>query len=364
MVGPVPHGFSRYVMGLAEGLRQVAQRQGLAYEPVFLVSGDTPAGPFQGFATCRVGARFLGWLELIEIPRVLKRMGAAAYHSPTFSSLLTAPCPWIVTVHDLNHLQYGGRMKKFYYERLLKPFMRRAARVLTVSEFSRQELAAWSGLPAERIGLAPNSIGRAFTERGTPEAFEGAIESELGKHGLRRGKYFFSLTNPKPHKNLDTLLQGFGRHTAGWDLVLNLPADAYPKLPGLKLVGSPTDEEARALMAGAGAVVFASIYEGFGLPPVEAACLGVPVVVSRIPAHREALADLEQGEALWVDSPRDPEHWSKALDRAARGEVLGASIETRSRLMRRYSAEALGRVMDAVYREALALGKPRFPMDA
>ena len=57
-------------------------------------------------------------------------------------------------------------------------------------------------------------------------------------------------------------------------------------------------------MAGAGAVVFPSLYEGFGLPPVEAACLGVPILVSRIPPHREALADLEQGEAFYVESAR------------------------------------------------------------
>jgi glycosyltransferase involved in cell wall biosynthesis len=100
--------------------------------------------------------------------------------------------------------------------------------------------------------------------------------------------------------------------------------------------------------------VFPSLYEGFGLPPVEAACLGVPLLVSRIPPHREALADLVQGEVLWVE-PRDAQAWSKAMDRAARGEVLGASIESRSALMRRFSILSQGAHMDRIYRRVLNL---------
>jgi glycosyltransferase involved in cell wall biosynthesis len=349
MVGPVPHGFARYVTGLAEGLRRVAQDKPLSYEPVFLVSRDTPAAAFAGFTTCAVGARFLSPLELIEIPRLLRRLEATVYHSPTFSSLRKAPCPWIVTVHDLNHLQFGGRSQKLYYEWLLKPFVRKASAVVSVSEFSRQELAAWSGIEASQIEIAYNSISTAFSERVEPAK----IDEAVARHGLRRGKYFFSLTNSKPHKNLDNLLQGFGRHTAGWDLVLNLKSGQLPSLPGLKLIGAPDDSEVRALMAGAGAVVFASVYEGFGLPPVEAACLGVPVLISRIPPHREGLADLEQGEALWINNPKDPEAWSAAMDRAARGEVLGVSVASRSRLMKRFSPIALGLKMDGIYGRVL-----------
>lgn len=349
MVGPIPHGFARYVTGLAEGLRRLAQDKPLSYEPIFLVSSDTPAAAFAGFTTCQVGARFLSPLELIEIPRLLKRLGATVYHSPTFSSLRSAPCPWIVTVHDLNHLQFGGRSQKLYYEWLLKPFVRKAAAVVSVSEFSRQELAAWSNVDSASIEVAHNSISPAFAERVDP----GAIDQALARHGLRKGKYFLSLTHTKPHKNLDNLLQGFGRHTAGWDLVLNLKSSQLPPLPGLKLIGAPDDSEVRALMAGAGAVVFASVYEGFGLPPVEAACLGVPVLISRIPPHQEGLADLEQGEALWVNNPKDPDAWSAAMDRAGRGEVLGASIESRSLLLKRFSPLALGLKMDGIYRRSL-----------
>lgn len=354
MVGGVPHGFARYVSAIAAGLRRLQDDAPLAYEPVFLTAPRAAGEVFAGFATVEAGAKFLSPFELIELPILLRRLGAQLYHSPTFSSLRGAPCPWAVTVHDLNHLRYGGWKEKLYYERLLKPFVRKARAVITVSEASRQELAKWSGWDAREIDLVYNAIDPAFLRRPDP----GAVDAALATRGLVRKGYFFCLSNAKPHKNLATLAKAFALYRArqpqGWDLVLNLrPGELeLPETPGLHLIGRPDDEDARALLSAAGAVAFPSEYEGFGLPPVEAACLGVPVVVSRIPAHREALADLFQGEALWVE-PRDVEAWARALARARAGEVLPASLESRSALMRRFSSIAIGAHMDRVYKRVL-----------
>jgi glycosyltransferase involved in cell wall biosynthesis len=364
MVGPTPHGFARYVSALAEGLGLCRAQMPLKYEPIFLVAAGQAPRAFAGYQTCEVGAKFLSPLEMIELPRVLKRLGAALYHSPTFSSLPRVPCPWVVTVHDLNHLQYGGWREKFYYERLLKPFVRKASAVATVSEFSRKELAEWSGLDLSRIEVAYNAIDPVFRERARPEA----IEEVLKHFKLRKGEYFFCLSNPKPHKNLTLLLDAYGGYrqrallpslsgnpsaARHWDLAINLAPEGE-SVPGLIRLGRPTDAQACALMAGAGAVVFPSLYEGFGLPPVEAACLSVPLLVSRIPPHREALADLVQGEVLWVD-PKDTAAWTQALLRATAGAVLGASMESRSQLMRRFSAANLGARMDRVYQRVLGI---------
>jgi glycosyltransferase involved in cell wall biosynthesis len=260
----------------------------------------------------------------------------------------------MVTVHDLNHLQFGSRMQKAYYQYLLKPFVRRAAIAATVSNFSRKEIASWAGLAESSIEVVPNALDPVFLERVAPSE----VDAVVSKFGLEKKRYFFCLSNAKPHKNVALLVKAYQKAepSTGWSLAVNLLPEelALPASPGVKYLGPLLSEDARALMAGSGAVVFPSLYEGFGLPPVEAACMGAPLVVSRIAPHREALADLEQGEVLWVD-PMDEAAWTKALLRASEGQVLGTSLESRSKLMRRYSVARLGADMDRLYRRMLNL---------
>ncbi|MCM2322168.1 MAG: glycosyltransferase, partial [Oligoflexia bacterium] len=197
MVGPIPHGFSRYLTNMARGLLELQESVTLPYELVFLVSKETPASAFGGFGTVETGAPFLSPLELLEIPVVLRRLNAALYHSPTFSSFpgFTLPCPWVATVHDLNHLRFGSASKRLYYRWLLKPFARKAAALLTVSDFSRRELSAWSGVAETAIEVVHNSLDEAY---GRPLPDE-AVRPVLERFGLEPGKYFFCLSNPKPH---------------------------------------------------------------------------------------------------------------------------------------------------------------------
>ena len=351
MVGPVLHGVARYISLMAEGLSQVKE---LAYEPVFLVEPGRFEQDFHGFKSVPVGVPYLHPSELWKLPRALKAIGPALYHSPTFSSLVTCPCPWIQTVHDLNHLHYGGLKEKLYYRAVLKPFARRARALLTVSEFSRAEIAQWIHR-ADPIEVVYNALDPAIAV--PPE--ESVVRETLARHGLERGRYFFCLSNPKPHKNVRLLVEAFeqfgrqgGPSARGWPLVLSMRE--YGERPGVKALGGLPDQDARALLAGAGALVFPSLYEGFGLPPMEAAALGVPVVASRIEPHREALRDLGPHEALWVE-PRDFHGWVNALHRVAKGELSGPSEATRRRVIDRFSPERLGRHMDQIYRRVLAV---------
>lgn len=350
MVGAVPHGIARYVTRLASGLRGMAPD--LRYEPVFLVSQDWPGETFAGFRQVRTDIAFLARRELWALPRLIESTGASLFHSPSFSSLpvWSLGIPWIQTIHDLNHLYFGDWKQKLYYRFLLRPFARKASALATVSEFSRQEIAPWLGLAPTRIEVVPNAL--------EPELLDAPGESErsevLARLGLSAGRYFFCLSNEKPHKNLGHLSRAYATFREGrgdaFPLVLSIQ-DPTPA-PGILPVGGLTDREARVLRASAAAVFFPSLYEGFGLPPVEAALAGVPLAVSDIPPHREGLADLVEGEALWVD-PRDLEGWVAAFSQAQAQRIPVASPEKRKRILQRFSEHALASHMDRLYRDVI-----------
>jgi len=353
MVGPVPHGFARYVTRIADGLNWIREYSELRYEPVFLVKPGQ--SEFNGFQAVPLEAPFLSFSEIWEIPRALKSLRADLYHSPTFSSLLFSPCPWIVTIHDLNHLTFGGFKERAYYNVLLKPFARRAQMLLSVSDFSRGEIAAWLKCPRERIGIVPNALA---PELGEPFSAD-QVARVLSSYGLKKGSYFFCLSNPKPHKNVPLLLEAFSKMRAGlaqdqspWPLVLSMKS--FPEREGVIQLGGIKDIETQALLRGAGAIVFPSLYEGFGLPPVEAAAVGIPVIVSKIPPHREALSVLKDDEIFWVES-RDVTAWADTLARAVAGELRAPSRQGQLALLSQYSVSSIGQNMDRIYRRVLGI---------
>jgi glycosyltransferase involved in cell wall biosynthesis len=361
MVGPTLHGFARYVTLMAQGLKQVRRESGrLLYDPVFMVQPEVKKAPerfgFDELELLPLDAPFLNPKELWEIPKVLSAAGAALYHSPTFSSLLYCPCPWVVTVHDLNHLQFGGLKERLYYQFILRRFAQKAEALLTVSEFSRREIAQWLNLNESVIEVIPNALDPGFLVRPPTEE----ITTVLNRFGLEPGKYFFCLSNPKPHKNVKLLAEAYGvfRKQLGcvksWDLVLSMGCEAFPASDGIRWTGALPEYEARALVFGAGALFFPSLYEGFGLPPVEAASIGVPLFVSRIAPHQEGLSDLAASEVCLVE-PTDFHGWVNAFHKALRGEGQTVSEANRAKIRLRFSVAGLGYNMDRIYRRALGV---------
>lgn len=259
MVTQVAHGFARYGTGLVEGLRELTKESGgLGYELVLITpEGGGPLAQLAPELT-RVEARsaFLSPTELWELPVLLRRHRAALYHSPTFSSLpwMVMPSPWAVTVHDLCHLRYGDGRQRLYYDWLLKPFVRRVAAVMTVSEFSRAEIAQWSGVDPSTITAAWNAIDQHLAHRTEPSL----VDAALARLGLKRGQYFFCPSNPKPHKNVALLVEAYRElGDTSWPLVLTLRA--FGHVPGVKALGGLADRDFLPLLEGAAAVVFPSL---------------------------------------------------------------------------------------------------------
>ncbi len=355
MVGPALHGIARYVTHMVRGLAQIRSSRGLVYEPVFLVQPGMEKSPhFQGFETYVMETRFLALSEQKAIPAALRALRADLYHSPSFASLISCPCPWVITVMDLNHLQYGGFKEKLYYRILLKRFARRAKALITISEFAKAEIVEWLGRNCRKdIDLVFPAIEPTLLNRPS----DAELNEGLAKLGLKPGGYFLSLSNPKPHKNITLLVEAFQAFRAqggAGDLPLVLSMKEHGDRPGIRGMGPIPENEVRLLLAGARALFFPSLYEGFGLPPAEAALAGVRVVASDIPAHREALQDMAPHEMLWV-GPRDYHGWVQAFHRAAREEFAPPSTATARRMVQRFSVERLAETMDQVYRRVLGI---------
>ena len=193
----------------------------LPYEPVFLVNTVNRHMPcFEGHACETVEAAFLSLKELTSLPRVLKMLKADLYHSPSFSSLWSSPCPHTVTIHDLNHLRFGGLAKKVYYRVLLKRFAIRAEIITTVSDFSKKEISRWLKGCAKEIRVVMNSIH-------LPGVNAANAAQTLKKRQLVADGFFFALANDKPHKNQAMLIEAYTLYLLSKELLPRGPC--HPK---------------------------------------------------------------------------------------------------------------------------------------
>lgn len=347
-------GFSRYEQNLIHGLRQTlhSSQSDVGLE-VILLRNSGEGSAIEGFEVAQIQSSFLSPKEWWEIPRILNQLDADLYHSPTFSSVppFLMPCPWVITVHDLNHLSFGSVTKKLYYRTLLKRFVQNASAVLTVSEFSRSELSSWLNVPIERIGLAWNALDPAW---GLQRDFEAIAK----KREITPGQYFLCVSNDKPHKNVRTLINAYRTYSERFgELAIPLVLSTCglgSQISGVREMGYIQESELEPLLAHARSIFFPSIYEGFGLPPVEAASLGVPVFASLIPPHREGLFALQETKGVhWIESAREEAEWIRAFELAHDQRIAGATLEQQALLRDRFSTERLGRDTVATYIKVL-----------
>jgi glycosyltransferase involved in cell wall biosynthesis len=283
---------------------------------------------FDGRGRTATVARDVWWYP-IGLPRAAR--GLDVLHCPTFRAPLRSPIPLVITVHDLAVLRHPGTFNQWsrQYSRLAVPRVARAARlIVAVSEFTKRELVELLSVPEEKIRIVHNGVAAVFTPEGP------AVE----------GEYLLAVGTLEPRKNLAAAQQAARR----LGLELRIAGErGWGEVDVDGWLGRVSDERLAELYRGARCLVYPSLYEGFGLPVVEAMACGTPVVTSVGGATEEVAG----GAAVLVDS-RNPGALADGIEEAlARSDELRALGLERARA---FSWSAAAAATADVYREAAA----------
>jgi len=237
----------------------------------------------------------------------------------------------ILTVHDLEWRLYPQTMnlRTYYAHRLLVwPSVQKAHRIVAVSESTSRDLQRVSNVPGSRIEVIHHGVGSAYK----PRDQERSAEYVAGKYGVSKD-YVLAVGTVQPRKNLATLVEAWkilrGRSEGHLQLVVagargwkNTQLDETIRRLGLtgkeiRFLGVVPEEDLPMLYSGSSVFVFPSLYEGFGLPLVEAMACGVPVIASNSSSVPEVA-----GDAALLVSPTEPGAFAEAILRVRSDEKL------------------------------------------
>src|SRR5206468_1710407 len=254
--------------------------------------------------------------EQLRIPLAIRREGVTLFHAPHYVLPPLVQCRSVVTIHDCIHLMFPqylpNRLALSYARTSIDLASRRATRVLTVSESSKRDILRFVDLPPEKIDVIYN----AYDERFGIEPREEDVVRVRERYQLH-DEFVLYAGNVKPHKNLERLITAFHLvRQRGLDhLKLVLIGDEISKYAALRravhryqlhqyvrFLGYLPEETLAVMYRLSGVFVFPSLYEGFGLPPLEAMASGTPVVTSNVSSLPEVAGDA----AVLVD-PYDPQ---------------------------------------------------------
>lgn len=198
----------------------------------------------------------------------------------------------VVTLHDaasLDHPEWFERKFALWYNALLPRLVRNVRAIITVSNFSKERIVGLTAVDPERVHVISNGVDPCFRPA-DPESIQ-QIRTEF----KLSGPYILFVGSLEPRKNLKLLLEAWqlGRFDGATLAVVGASGHLFQKLQfgslpeGVRMLGRVEDEVLPVLYSGASGFVYPSVYEGFGLPPLEAMACGCSVAVSDIPVHRE-----------------------------------------------------------------------------
>ena len=299
--------------------------------------------------------------EQLHVPWVLHRERPDVYHAPHYVLPAGVRCRSVVTIHDCIHLmfpQYLPNKAAYAYARAsMWAAARRSDCILTVSEASKRDILHFFDVPPGKIVVVYNAIDDHFWVEPPEEDVARVRERYQLDH-----EFVLYVGNIKPHKNLVRLIEAFAEfRKGGFDAVkLLIIGDEISKLPALRravhrhklhkhvrFLGYLPDHTLAILYRLATVFVFPSLYEGFGLPPLEAMASGTPVVTSNVSSLPEVAGDA----AVLVD-PYDVDSIVDGLRRVVGDRALAADLRRRGlERAREFSWERSVEKTREVYRE-------------
>ncbi|HEY3342298.1 MAG TPA: glycosyltransferase family 1 protein, partial [Anaerolineae bacterium] len=267
-------------------------------------------------------------VEQLETPAVLRGLHTDLYHGLAFVAPLRAACPTVITVHDLSFItrpQTHKRFNRIYLALFTRQSCRRASRVIAVSEWTKRDVVNLLGVDAERVDAIPLGVHPRF------HPLPAQVVSDFQQANHIGAQTIFFLGSLEPRKNLPALIEAFHEVLAttpqaelivggslGWKY-----APLFERVRALGLEGKvrflgpvPAEDLPRWYNA-CSVFAYPSLYEGFGLPALEAMACGTPVVTSDVTSLPEVV-----GEAALTVSPTDTHALAQVLERVLSNDIL------------------------------------------
>ncbi len=308
------HGMARYGLELLAALLE----SGADLEAGVLVQRPEHAGQLpqdRRVVAIACGLKPYGVSSQLNMPLLLRKLRPEVYHCPFYAAPALSGGPMVFTVHDLIHLRFPGQhglKHRLFYKLVVGPAARRARALFTVSRHSKNDLVRLLKVPESKVVVTPNGVGPAFAPLAEPERPAAARALGLPE------RYLLGVGNEKPHKNLGALIKAHRRLAELAPEGIKVPplvlvgvrpgfAPGAEPGPGLIFKEALGDEDLARAYAAAAAVAVPSLYEGFGLPALEALACGAPLVASDAASLPEVV-----GEAGLLCAPR-PEDLARAL---------------------------------------------------
>jgi len=300
------------------------------YHPTYIYGPNVT--PVVAFPQARHPLLFLIWFE-ISLPWIMHRYKPDLFLSPDGYVSLSAHIPTLAVIHDLNFEHRPGDLPFFarnYYRFFFKRFARKAKRIATVSEYSRQDISSQYGINPEKIDVVYNGASEGFRPLNRDEI-------EHTQQNFSEGKpYFLFVGSLHPRKNLINLFTAFdlfkiqtgsshklliagGRQW--WTHELQTSFDKMKHKKDVIFTGRVSEDTLHRITASAFALTYVSFFEGFGIPIIEAMQSGVPVITSNVTSMPEVA-----GDAALLANPYDPVTIATAMQQLYYDENLRQSL--------------------------------------